>query len=174
MDLLINNAGGALGLDKIFEAELEDLDMMIETNVKALTRITRLILPEMVKRKRGHIINIGSGAGNWPYPSGHVYCGTKAFVKQFSLAMRADLQGTNIRVTDVEPGMVETQFSLVRFKGDAEKANAVYANTDPLQAEDIAETVTWIATLPEHVNVNTIEVMPTKQSFSPLAVERHG
>ena len=128
----------------------------------------------MVERKRGHIVNIGSIAGNWPYPSGHVYCGVKAFVKQFSLAIRSDLQGTNVRVTDVEPGMVETQFSLVRFKGDADKADAVYADTVPLQAEDIAETVVWVSTLPEHVNVNTIEVMPTKQSLSPLAVERHG
>lgn len=172
IDLLINNAGGALGLDKIQDADLEDLENMIAMNNTSLIRITRLLLPKMVERSRGHIINIGSIAGNWPYGGGHVYCAVKAFVKQFSLAMRPDLQGTNIRVTNIEPGMVETEFSLKRFKGDSDKAASIYANTTPLTAEDIAESVFWVATLPQHVNVNTLEVMPTKQSFSAPAVER--
>jgi 3-hydroxy acid dehydrogenase/malonic semialdehyde reductase len=174
IDLLINNAGGAFGLDKFQDANSEDLENMITMNNTSLIRITRMVLPQMVKNKRGHIINIGSISGNWPYGGGHVYCAVKAFVQQFSLALRPDLQGTNVRVTNIEPGMVETQFSLSRFKGDTEKAASVYANTTPLQAEDIAETVFWAATLPEHVNINTLEVMPTKQSFSPPAVERDG
>lgn len=172
IDVLINNAGGALGLDKIQDASLEDLEDMIAMNNTSLVRVTRLVLPTMVRNKRGHIINIGSIAGNWPYGGGHVYCAVKAFVRQFSLAIRPDLQGTNVRVTNIEPGMVETQFSLARFKGDKAKADAVYANTTPLQADDIAETVLWAATLPEHININTMEVMPTKQSFSAPAVER--
>lgn len=172
IDLLINNAGGAVGLDKFHESELEDLEAMIEMNDTSLVRITHFVMKGMVARKRGQIINIGSMAGNWPYPGGHVYCAVKAFVKQLSLAIRADLTGTNVRVTNIEPGMAETAFSLNRFKGDAEKAASVYAGTEALQAEDIAETVVWAATLPEHVNINTLEVMPTKQSFNPLAVER--
>lgn len=172
IDLLINNAGGALGLDKIQDTTLEDLEDMIAMNDTSLVRITRLVIDGMTKRKRGHIINIGSIAGNWPYGGGHVYCAVKAFVRQFSLAIRPDLQGTNVRVTNIEPGMVETPFSLARFKGDADKAAAVYADTTPLMAEDIAESVFWVATLPEHVNINSLEVMPTKQSFSPPAVER--
>ncbi len=173
IDLLVNNAGGALGLDKFQDADEDDLLNMIEMNNSSLIRITRQILPLMVDNKAGHIINIGSIAGNWPYPGGHVYCAVKAFVKHFSLALRADLNGTNVRVTNIEPGMAETPFSLARFKGDAEKAEAVYANTAPLQADDIAETVVWTACLPPHVNINTLEVMPTKQSFSPLSVERY-
>lgn len=172
IDLLVNNAGGALGLEKLQSADMADLDNMIDMNVRALVHMTRLILPRMIANRRGHIINIGSVAGNWPYPGGHVYCASKAFVRQFSLALRADLQGSQVRVTNIEPGMVETQFSLARFKGDAARADAVYANTTPLQADDIAETVVWCATLPPHVNINTVEVMPTTQSFSPLAVER--
>lgn len=172
IDLLVNNAGGALGLEKAHEAKLEDWDAMIDMNVRGLVHMTRHLLPRMVAAKRGHIVNIGSTAGNWPYPGGHVYCASKAFVRQFSLAVRADLQGTNVRVSNVEPGMVETQFSLARFKGDEARAKAVYANTTPLKAEDIAEAVFWCATLPPHMNVNSIEIMPTTQSFSPLAVER--
>jgi 3-hydroxy acid dehydrogenase/malonic semialdehyde reductase len=172
IDLLVNNAGGALGLEKAHEANLADWDTMIDMNVRGLVHMARHILPRMVAAHRGHIINIGSTAGNWPYPGGHVYCASKAFVRQFSLAVRADLQGTGVRVTNVEPGMVETQFSLARFKGDASKAKSVYANTTPLKAEDIAEAVVWCATQPAHVNVNSIEIMPTTQSFSPLAVER--
>lgn len=172
IDLLINNAGGALGLEKAHEASLADWDAMIDMNIRGLVHMARHILPRMVTAKRGHIINIGSTAGNWPYPGGHVYCASKAFVRQFSLAIRADLQGTNVRVTNVEPGMVETQFSLARFKGDEARAKAVYANTNPLKPEDIAEAVVWCAMQPGHVNVNSIEIMPTTQSFGPLAVER--
>ena len=172
VDVLINNAGGALGLDKVHEANLDDWENMIEMNNTSLIRITRTLLPNMVERKKGHIINIGSIAGNWPYPGGNVYNAVKAFVKMFSLSIRADLTGTNVRVTNIEPGIAETPFSVARFKGDTEKAAAVYADTTPLTADDIAETVTWAATLPEHVNVNTMEVMPTKQTFSPLHVER--
>jgi 3-hydroxy acid dehydrogenase/malonic semialdehyde reductase len=171
-DVLINNAGGALGLDKAYEAKLEDWEDMIEMNDKSLVRITNLILPGMVKRQRGHIINIGSTAGNYPYPGGHVYCAVKAFVKQFSLALRADLVGTKVRVSNLEPGQVETQFSIARFKGDTERAAKVYANTVSLTADDVAEAAQWVATLPLHVNINRIEMMPTMQSFAGLSVER--
>ncbi len=172
IELLINNAGGALGLDKAQDSSLDDWDQMISMNVSGLIRMTQLILPVMVDRKCGHIINIGSTAGNYPYPGGHVYCASKAFVKQFSLSLRSDLQSTNIRVTNLEPGMVQTQFSLSRFKGDKEKADTVYANTKPLLAEDVAEAVFWAATLPPHVNINRIELMPTTQSPGALQVER--
>jgi 3-hydroxy acid dehydrogenase/malonic semialdehyde reductase len=172
IDILINNAGGALGLDPAHKADLNDWQAMIDVNVTALAILTRLILPGMVERKSGHIINIGSVAGTYAYPGGNVYGAAKAFVKQFSLNLRADLAGTNIRVTNIEPGMVETKFSLTRFKGDKTRAEAVYAKTTPLTAEDIAESIVWVATLPTHVNVNSIEIMPTKQSFGPLAVER--
>ncbi len=172
IDLLINNAGGALGLDPAHKADLEDWEMMIEMNDKALVRITRLVLPGMVERKRGHIINIGSTAGNYPYPGGNVYCASKAFVKQFSLSLRADLAGTKVRVTNIEPGQVETQFSLARFKGDAEKAKSVYAATENITADDIADALLWAATRPPRLNVNRMEIMPTTQSFGPLPVER--
>ena len=172
VDLLINNAGGALGLDKAQEADLKDWDDMIDMNCRSLVRMTRLMLPGMVARKAGHIINIGSVAGTYNYPGGNVYGACKAFVRQFSLNLRADLVGTHVRVTNIEPGMVETQFSLSRFKGDQKKADAVYAGTAPLKAEDIAESVFWVATQPAHVNVNSIEIMPTAQSFGPLNVER--
>jgi len=174
IDVLVNNAGGAIGLDPAHKAVLEDWESMIDTNNTALVRITRLILPGMVDRKRGHIINIGSTAGTYPYPGGNVYCAAKAFTKQFSLSLRADLAGTNVRVTNLEPGMAETGFSLGRFKGDAQKADSVYANTAPLKAEDVAQAVVWAATLPQHVNINRVEMMPTVQSFSSLAVERFG
>ncbi len=174
IDLLINNAGGALGLDKAYEADLEDWEQMIEMNDTSLVRMTRLILPGMVKRQRGHIINIGSTAGNYPYPGGHVYCASKAFVKQFSLALRADLAGTKIRVTNLEPGQAETPFSVARFKGNTEKAATVYANTISLTAEDVANAALFAATSPEHMNINRMEIMPTTQSFGPLPVERHG
>lgn len=172
IDLLVNNAGGARGLGKFPDSALQDNLDMIGMNVTSLVSITQRVIKGMAERKKGHIVNIGSIAGNWPYPGGHVYCASKAFVKQFSLAIRADLEGTNIRVTNIEPGMAETEFSLKRFKGDAEKARAVYANTDPLTADDIAECVFWSTTLPPHVNINTLEVMPQKQTFSALSVER--
>lgn len=172
IDLLINNAGLALGLEPSQKADLDDWENMIDVNNKGLVVMTRLVLEGMARRKKGHIINIGSTAGNYPYPGGNVYCASKAFVKQFSLSLRADLQGTNIRVTNIEPGMVETQFSKVRFKGNLEQAAKVYADTAPLTAEDVAESVVWAATLPEHFNVNRLEIMPTVQSFGPLPVER--
>ncbi len=172
IDLLINNAGLALGLDKAYEANPDDWETMIDVDVKALTLVTREILPGMVAAKKGHIINIGSTAGNYPYAGGNVYGAAKAFVKQFSLNLRADLTGTNIRVTNIEPGQVETQFSTVRFKGDEARAKSVYAGTNSLQAADVAEAVFWAATLPPHVNINRIEMMPTTQSFAGLSVER--
>lgn len=172
IDLLINNAGLALGLEPAQRCDIEDWETMIAVNNTAMVRLSRLILEGMSKREKGHIINIGSIAGTYPYPGGNVYCATKAFVKQFSLALRADLIGTNIRVTNIEPGMIETQFSTVRFKGDEEKAKGVYANTRNMKAEDVAESVTWCACLPPYFNVNRLEIMPTVQSFSPLSIER--
>jgi 3-hydroxy acid dehydrogenase/malonic semialdehyde reductase len=172
IDLLINNAGLALGLDPSHLADINDWETMIAVNNTALVRLTRLILPGMAARKKGHIINIGSIAGNYFYPGANVYGGTKAFVKHFSMNLRADLAGTNIRVTNIEPGMVETQFSAVRFKGDRKKAASVYADTKPLKPEDVSESVFWAATLPPHFNVNRMEIMPTVQSFGPLPVER--
>ncbi len=174
IDLLINNAGLALGLDKAYEADLEDWETMVNVDVLGLIRMTRFVIEGMAARKKGHIINIGSTAGNYPYAGGNVYGAAKAFVKQFSLSLRSDLQGTNIRVTNMEPAQVETQFSKVRFKGDEAKANAVYANTKSLSADDVAEAVVWAATLPPHVNVNRLELMGTMQYFAGLAMERHG
>ncbi len=174
IDLLINNAGLALGLDKAYEANLEDWEQMVNVDVLGLIRMTRFIIEGMAACKKGHIINIGSTAGTYPYAGGNVYGAAKAFVKQFSLSLRSDLQGTNIRVTNMEPAQVETQFSSVRFKGDEARAASVYANTQSLTAEDVAEAVTWAATLPPHVNVNRLELMPTMQYFAGLAMERHG
>ncbi len=170
VDILVNNAGLALGLEAAHEVNLDDWDVMIDTNIKGLTYVTRAILPNMVKKRKGHVINIGSIAGSYPYPGGNAYGGTKAFVKQFSLNLRADLSGTNVRVTCIEPGLAETEFSLVRFKGDSEKSSEVYAKKNPLLAEDIAECIRWVATLPSHVNINRVEVMPTSQSPTRLTV----
>lgn len=173
IDLLVNNAGLALGLEAANKIDFNDWATMINTNVTALASITHAILPQMVAQQRGHVINIGSVAGTYPYPGSSVYGATKAFVKQFSLNLRADLAGTSIRVTDVEPGLCgTTEFSNVRFKGDDDKAAKVYENVQPLTATDIAETVFWIATQPAHVNVNRIEIMPVAQSFAPLAISR--
>ncbi len=172
IDILVNNAGLALGIEPAHRASLDDWETMIDTNVKGLIYLTRLILPGMVERRRGHVINLGSVAGRYPYPGGHVYCATKAFVEQFSLALRADLQGTNIRVTNIEPGMCETEFAIVRFKGDVQRAAKLYEGVRRLTAEDIAECIHWAASLPEHVNVNVIEVMPQQQAFNPLNIHR--
>ncbi|MGC9364428.1 MAG: SDR family oxidoreductase [Fidelibacterota bacterium] len=172
VDVLVNNAGLALGLLPAPECDLDDWDTMIDTNIKGLTYCTRAILPGMVRRNRGLIINIGSVAGNWPYPGGNVYGASKAFVQQFSRNLRADLLGKNIRVTNIEPGIAETEFSVVRFKGDREQAERVYENTEPLSAEDIAGIIWWLANLPEHVNINQLEVMPTMQAWGPLAIYR--
>jgi 3-hydroxy acid dehydrogenase/malonic semialdehyde reductase len=174
IDVLVNNAGLALGLNPAQEADLDEWDQMIDTNCKGLAYCTRAILPGMVARRRGHVINLGSIAGTYPYPGGNAYAGTKAFVHQFSLNLRSDLHGTGVRVTCVEPGMADTEFSTVRFSGDRTKAGAVYAGMQPLTADDIAESVYWAATLPPHVNVNTIELMPVAQSFAPFQVAREG
>jgi 3-hydroxy acid dehydrogenase / malonic semialdehyde reductase len=174
IDVLVNNAGAALGLSPAQYADLDDWEQMIDTNCKGLAYCTRAILPGMVARRRGHVINLGSVAGTYPYPGGNVYGGSKAFVHQFSLNLRSDLHGTGVRVTCVEPGMADTEFSVVRFGGDQAKADAVYSGMQPLTAEDVAECVYWAATLPPHVNVNTIELMPVAQSFAPFQVVRDG
>src|ERR1700749_87377 len=172
IDVLVNNAGLALGLNPAQDADLDDWDQMIDTNCKGLVYCTRAILAGMVRRGRGHVINLGSVAGTYPYPGGHVYGGTKAFVHQFSLGLRSDLHGTGVRVTCVEPGMADTEFSLVRFSGDQAKADNVYAGMQPMTADDIAESIHWAATMPQHVNVNPIELMATAQSFAPFQVAR--
>jgi 3-hydroxy acid dehydrogenase/malonic semialdehyde reductase len=172
VDVLVNNAGLALGLEPAHQVNLDDWDAMIDTNIKGLTYCTRFLLPGMVARNRGHIVNIGSVAGSWPYPGGNVYGGTKAFVEQFSRNLRADLLGTRVRVTCLAPGMAETEFSLVRFKGDAAKAAKVYEGAAPLTAADIAGIVGWVAGLPPHVNINFLEVMSIDQSWGPFAVHR--
>ncbi|HEY5789222.1 MAG TPA: SDR family NAD(P)-dependent oxidoreductase [Gammaproteobacteria bacterium] len=172
IDVLVNNAGLALGLEPAHECNLDDWYTMIDTNDRGLVTVTRAVSPGMIARNRGHIFNISSVAGSYPYPSGSVYCASKAFVTSFSLALRGDFAGTNVRVTNIEPGLAETEFSLVRFKGDAAKAGAAYVGTTPLSAEDIAESVLWAATLPAHVNINRIEVMPTCQGPGPFVVRR--
>lgn len=173
IDCLINNAGVALGLDSADKADFADWQTMIQTNIVGLTFLTRQILPQMVERKSGYIINIGSIAGNYPYPGGNVYGATKAFVRQFSLNLRADLAGTGIRVTDIEPGLCGgTEFSNVRFKGDDERAAGVYENIRFIRPEDIADTALWLYRRPAHMNVNTIEIMPVAQSFGALPVVR--
>jgi 3-hydroxy acid dehydrogenase/malonic semialdehyde reductase len=173
IDVLVNNAGLALGLSPAWEAKLEDWDTMIATNITGLIHVTRAILPGMVERNDGIILNLGSVAGTYPYPGGHVYGGTKAFVEQFSLNLRADLVGKNIRVTAIEPGMCSgSEFSEVRFGGDKDKAAAVYAGTQSLTPDDIAETASWLINLPAHMNVNKIEMMPTCQASAAFAVKR--
>lgn len=173
IDLLVNNAGLARGLAPAQEASLDDWEAMLDTNVKGVMYLTHAVLPGMVKRNAGHILNIGSTAAEWPYPGGNVYGATKAFVRQFGYNLRADLHGTKVRVTDIEPGLVGgTEFSTVRFGGDAEKAAGVYAGTDPLTPEDIADAVHWVATRPARVNVNLLQVMPVVQSFGPLRVHK--
>ena len=172
VDVLVNNAGLALGLEPAHEADLDDWETMVDTNIKGLIYCTRFLLPGMVARNRGHIVNIGSVAGSWPYPGGNVYGGTKAFVEQFSRNLRADLLGSRVRVTCLAPGMAGTEFSLVRFKGDATRAEKVYHGAEALTAGDIAEIVGWVTDLPTHVNVNFLEVMSIDQSWGPLAVHR--
>src|SRR3954462_1107671 len=173
VDVLVNNAGLAKGLQPAHQADLADWDAMIATNVRGLVHVTRALLPGMVERGRGHVLNIGSIAGTYPYPGGNVYGATKAFVHQFSLNLRSDLHGTGVRVTNIEPGMVGgTDFSKVRFDGDQEKADKVYQGTTPLTADDVAESVYWAASQPAHVNINVIELMPVLQSFSPLQIYR--
>jgi 3-hydroxy acid dehydrogenase/malonic semialdehyde reductase len=173
IDVLVNNAGLALGLDPAFKASLSDWDTMVATNVTGLMHMTRALLPGLVARNRGHVVNISSTAALYPYPGGHVYGASKAFVTQFSLNLRADLVGTGVRVTDLEPGLVGgSEFSTTRFGGDAARAQAVYAGTTPLSPEDIAEAVAWVVGLPAHVNINRLEMMPTCQASGPLAIKR--
>ena len=171
IDLLVNNAGLALGTAPAQQASLEDWRTMIETNVLALVTVTRRLLPLLVERK-GAIINIGSIAGSYPYPGGNTYGGTKAFVRQFSLGLRSDLHGTGVRVTDIEPGMAETEFTLVRTHGDQAASDKLYAGAQPMTADDIAEQIFYVATLPPHLNINRLEIMPVTQSFAGFQVAR--
>lgn len=173
VDVLINNAGLALGIEPAQNASLDDWETMIETNCKGLVTMTRLLLPEMVARGTGTIINVGSIAGTYPYPGGNVYGATKAFVDQFTRNLRGDLAGTGVRATNIAPGLAGgTEFSNIRFKGDDAAAAKVYEGTTPLSAEDVAEAAYWVATLPAHVNINHIEMMPTCQGFSPFTIKR--
>jgi 3-hydroxy acid dehydrogenase/malonic semialdehyde reductase len=173
VDVLVNNAGLALGLDPAFKADLAQWDTMVATNVSGLMRLTHALLPGMVARNRGHVVNISSTAGSYPYPGGHVYGASKAFVTQFTLNLKADLVGTFVRATSIEPGLVGgTEFSAVRFGGDVDRAASVYKGTEPLTADDIAETVAWVIALPRHVNINRVELMPTCQGPGPMVIKR--
>jgi serine 3-dehydrogenase len=172
IDLLINNAGLALGLEPAQQASLSNWTTMIDTNITALVSITHKLLPQLIERK-GAIINLASVAASYPYPGGNVYGATKAFVRQFSLNLRSDLIGTGVRVCSIEPGMVETEFTLVRT-GSQETSDKVYAGVNPMTAEDIAATMLWVAGQPPHLNVNTIELMPVNQAWSPFLVHREG
>ena len=172
IDLLINNAGLAAGLDMAWNASLDDWDVMVDTNIKGLTYVTRALLSGMVENGRGHVINMGSIAGSYNYPGGNAYGASKAFVERFSMNLRSDLQGTGVRVTNIEPGLAETEFSQVRFKGDTEKAESLYQGIKALQPEDIAQAIVWCASQPKHVNINRIEIMPTAQAFGPLPIAR--
>jgi serine 3-dehydrogenase len=168
IEVLVNNAGLSRGLDKLHEGKLEDWEEMIDTNIKGLLYISRAVIPGMVKKGQGHIINIGSIAGYEVYPGGNVYCATKFAVRALSRGLRLDLSGTNIRVSEVAPGMVETEFSLVRFRGDKERAGKVYQGLTPLSPDDIADAVVYCATRPPHVNISQIMVMPTAQASATL------
>ncbi len=173
IDLLLNNAGLAPPTDPLPETDWELIETVVETNVTGLVALTRALLPTLTERK-GAIVNLSSVAATYPYKGGAVYAGTKAFVRQFSLDLRCDLAGTGVRVTSIEPGMIETEFTIVRTGGDKAASDALYANMDPMTADDIAETVWWVANLPKHVNVNTLELMPTSQSFGGFTVSRKG
>jgi 3-hydroxy acid dehydrogenase/malonic semialdehyde reductase len=173
IDVLVNNAGLALGIQPAWEASLDDWQTMIATNCGGLVTMTHLLLPAMVKRGSGLVVNLGSIAGNYPYPGGNVYGATKAFVEQFTRNLRSDLAGTGVRATNIAPGLSGgTEFSNVRLKWDNQAAENVYRDTQPLTAEDIAEAVYWVATLPPHVNINQIEMMPTCQGAGALNIKR--
>ena len=171
IDLLVNNAGLAQGTLPAQRALLSDWQTMIDTNIRALVAVTHALLPTLIER-RGAIINVSSTAANYPYTGGNVYGGSKAFVSQFSLGLRADLHGTGVRVTALEPGMAETEFTLVRTHGDQAASDALYKGAHPMTAEDIADTIHWIATLPPHLNINRLEMMPTSQSFAGFQIAR--
>ena len=172
ISILVNNAGCAVGMDSVWDAELSDWDTMVDLNIRSLLQVTRWILPGMVERDRGHVINVGSVAGTYPYKGGNIYGATKAFVEQFSHNLRCDLLGKKVRVTNIEPGLVETEFSLVRFRGDAEKAKAVYADVEAMTGEDIAEAIVWSASVPERMNINRIEMMSTMQTAGGFRFHR--
>ena len=170
---LVNNAGLALGINPAQGCDLDQWETMVDTNIKGMMYTTRMLLPRLIAHGAGaSIVNVGSVAGNWPYPGGNVYGGTKAFVRQFSLNLRCDLVGTGVRVSDLEPGLCESEFSLVRFGGDQARYDATYAGADPVQPEDIAETVFWLMNQPPHININTLEIMPVSQSWAGFAIER--
>jgi serine 3-dehydrogenase len=173
IDLLLNNAGLAPPTDPLPETDWDLLETVMETNVTGLVALTRALLPRLIERK-GAIINLSSVAATYPYKGGAVYGGTKAFVRQFSLDLRCDLAGTGVRVTSIEPGMVETEFTIVRTGGDKAASDALYSNMDPMTGDDIAETIWWVANLPPHVNVNALELMPASQSFAGFTVSRKG
>ena len=173
IDLLLNNAGLAPPTDPLPDTEWQRVEDVIETNVTGLVALTRALLPKIVER-RGAIINLSSVAATYPHKGGAVYAGTKAFVRQFSLDLRADLHGTGVRVTSIEPGMAETEFTIVRTGGDEDASRKLYAGMEPMTAEDIAETIWWVATLPQHLNINALEIMPTNQSFAGFVVHREG
>ncbi len=170
--ILVNNAGAAFGMAPAWEADLGDWERMVNLNITSLLRLTHKVLRGMVARDHGHIFNLGSIAGSYPYPGGHVYGASKAFLQQFSLNLRCDLLGKNIRVTNIEPGLVETEFSLVRFSGDEERAAAVYQDIEAMTAEDIAEAIVWCASMPARVNVNRLELMATMQVPGGLSFHR--
>jgi 3-hydroxy acid dehydrogenase/malonic semialdehyde reductase len=172
INVVLANAGGAIGLEAAQNANLDEWEQMIKTNINGLIYTVRATLPGMVERDEGHVVCLSSVAASYPYPGGNVYGATKAFVTQFALNVRADVLGANVRVTSVEPGLAETEFSLVRFKGDADKAAAPYKGLTPMSAEDIAEQIFFVCTLPRHVNINRIESMATMQAFSPFAFKR--
>ena len=172
IDVLLNNAGLALGVAPAQEASLEDWETMVDTNIKGLCILTRNVLPGMVERNRGHIINMGSVAGTYPYPGGNVYGASKAFVKQFSNNLLTDLVHTKIRVTNIEPGLAQTEFSIVRMHGDKNKADDLYKGTQPITGDNIAEIVHWVASVPAHININAVEVMPVCQSCGPFVIHR--
>ena len=171
IDLLINNAGLALGTSPAQQSDLEQWNTMVDTNIRGLMSLTHKVLPTLIEQ-RGAVINISSVAASYPYPGGNVYGGTKAFVVQFSLGLRSDLHGTGVRVTCVEPGMSETEFTLVRTKGNQSASDKLYEGANPMTGDDIAQTLFWVATLPPHVNINRVELMPVNQSFSPFQIHR--
>lgn len=172
VDLLLNNAGLASPMNDMQDADQGPLDTVIDTNITGLVSLTRAMLPGLIERK-GAVINLSSVAATYPYRGGAVYAGSKAFVRQFSLGLRCDLQGTGVRVTSIEPGMVETEFTIVRNGGDQAASDALYANMDPMTADDIADTIFWVATLPPHLNINALELMPVNQAWAGFAVHRN-